>query len=337
MSVQVTSTTDNEEAVTKAMGLAAESKENEKPEGQAPEKVELEDKAEETDSTEDSEENKEVEESKDEESSEEESEDSETSEEEEGEDEEDAGEKKKPRRRRAGYKRRVQKLSKKLSEAESEAKYWREQALKNQGEAKDAGAESQESKKESSATANDRPSPGDFENPEDFVEALADWKFEQKMKATEAEKGLNAQQKELEKKAQKLQKQVQEFSLKHDDFEELIEDINHIPVSPTIQEALLESENGAALMYELAKRPEEYEKINGLPPVKAATALGRFEAKYVSPSSDEPEQTVKKKTTAPKPLSPVKSKGSNTSTKSPDEMSYQEYKEWRAKQLKKRF
>ena len=328
MSVQVTSTTDNEEAVTKAMGLAVESEENKESKGHAPEsEVEQEDKTEETDSSEESEQD-----TDDEENSEEGSDDSEASEEEEEESEEDNGEEKPRKRRRGGYKRRVQKLSKKLSEAEREAEYWRKQALGAKGSEQDAGAEKDIQKE---TPADGRPTPDDFESPEDFVEALADWKFEQKMKAHDANKSISAQQKELEEKAQRLQKAVEEFSLEHDDFEELIEDINHIPVSATIQEALLDSDNGAALMYELAKHPEQYEKINSMPPVKAAIALGRFEAKYLSSSSKEKTKLdVKKKTNAPRPLNPVKSKGSGASTKSPDEMSFQEYKAWRAQQMR---
>jgi hypothetical protein len=52
-------------------------------------------------------------------------------------------------------------------------------------------------------------------------------------------------------------------------------------VSP-LGQALLTSEHGPAIMYQLAKSPAELARISALPPLDAAREIGRLEAKLAS-------------------------------------------------------
>lgn len=321
MAVEVTSTTDSKEAVTHAMGLAEKKEEPAPKEEAAPVENEASEESEEneTDSEEETETTEETPE-------EEETEESDTSEEDEENEEEEVEEKPK-RKRTGGYKRRVQKLTKKLSAAEQEAEYWRNEALKKAG--KNSGKEDENSLDDSFQDTG-RPNADNFETQEEYIEALTEWKVERQIAKKEASQKVESQQKALEEKAAKLQKEVAEFALEHEDFEDLLEDVNDIPVSPAMQEAILESENGPLLMYELAKRPEEYERLNAMSGPRMARAIGRFEAKYLEKgeSSPRPKKTKMKTKPAPKPIQPVGGKAS-PSTKSPDEMSFKEFKAWR--------
>jgi hypothetical protein len=82
-------------------------------------------------------------------------------------------------------------------------------------------------------------------------------------------------------------------------------------------------------MYELAKNPEEFERINKLGALTAAREIGKIEAKLPDLSSDK--ETKKITTKAPAPLKPVG--GGSTGTTVPlDELDYQAYKAARKKQ-----
>lgn len=89
------------------------------------------------------------------------------------------------------------------------------------------------------------------------------------------------------------------------------------------------------LALELAKDEDELERINSLPPRQAAIELLKFEAKLTSSSE---KQTKEVKTTqAARPLKPVGSASKANLNDSPYEkdMTYQEFKEWEAKQKNK--
>lgn len=113
-----------------------------------------------------------------------------------------------------------------------------------------------------------------------------------------------------------------------------MEDVDDIPMSLTVQEVILASDNGPELMYELAKNPEEYARICKLPAVQAARELGKFEARISSSQDTKKETKQLTKTKAPPPIKPVGSKASSV-TKSPDDMDFQEFKRWREAQIRR--
>jgi hypothetical protein len=124
---------------------------------------------------------------------------------------------------------------------------------------------------------------------------------------------------------------VKSFVETHDDFEELMQDLDGIPVPAAIHEGIVTSEHGPALMYELAKNPEEFKRICALPPIAAARALGLLEAKLASAPEAKPEP--KKTTKAPEPIAPVSSKGaSREKTIFDPDLTQAEYERLRAKQ-----
>ena len=306
MSITVESTTDSAEAVVAATGdLAAKEAETKTLEVKPKEKAET---AKESDLD-------------SEESEESEAEESETSEET-GEEVEDSSEKPK---KKGGFKRRIEKLSSKLSAAEQEKEYWRQQALNAQSTKE---AEHIEPVK---AQASNRPDPNDFEEHDDYVEALTDWKLENKL----SERDRKLQEDELKNSYQKqistFQEKIQDFSKTVEDFDEAIQDVDDIPMSLVVKDIILESENGPELMYALAKNREEYERICSLNPLAAAREMGRFELKFLKQKSSEEKQQLKT-TKAPKPLTPVHSGKSGKSMKSPEDMTFQEYKAWRESQ-----
>ena len=119
--------------------------------------------------------------------------------------------------------------------------------------------------------------------------------------------------------------------------EDVLSEVEHIPVSLAVNNVILDSEHGPEIAYELAKNPKEYERINKLPPLAAARELGKIEARISQASSEKKKPETNKITQAPKPMNPLKG-GKRAPVKSlydADRMSQAEYEALRRAKPKK--
>lgn len=246
--------------------------------------------------------------------------------------EESEGKDEKPKRK-SGFKRRIDKLNTRISEKDRELEYWKAEALKGNKPKQDVENEKSAPKKETEG----RPKPDDFESHDDYIDALTDWKIEARDRDRETKQKETQIRTEYQKQVDSHVERVKAFAKEHKDFSDLMDDVDHIPMSVTVQEVILGSENGPELMYELAKNPEEYERICRLPAIAAARELGKFEAGIKRDLESKTETREVKTTKAPKPLSPVGSKSGSATTKSIHDpnLSQREYEELRAKQAKR--
>jgi hypothetical protein len=86
-----------------------------------------------------------------------------------------------------------------------------------------------------------------------------------------------------------FQRRTQEVRAANPDFDEVVMSAN-VPVSQALQQALLTSEQGPAIMYQLASNPAELARLSALPPLDAAREIGRLEAKASStPAPEKPK------------------------------------------------
>lgn len=191
--------------------------------------------------------------------------------------------------KKGGYQRKIERLERQLEQALSIVSRVAPNAVPEPQEPapQDAG----------------KPRPDDFESHEQWVEALTDWKTEQR----ERDRARDEEQ----RRSQDLQNQIQSTfqeryqaaSKAHPDFEDLFEErAESIPTSPVMQQAVIESELGAELMYHFLKNPNDAARIAALPPVKAAIEIGKLEAKLATPEPPKPKPTSQ----APKPPAPVR-------------------------------
>lgn len=248
----------------------------------------------------------------------------------------DESEKDKPRNKKSGYQRRIDKLNARATAAQQEVEYWKQQALKGA-----SGDKKDEPKVETSPKAStDKPQPDSFESHAEYVEALTDWKIEQRDKAKEAKANQAALEKEQTDLLSAYQKRVKTFMEKTPDFQEAFEGLK--APSPIVERLVFESEYGPEVAYALAQDEKEWARVNSLGPVAAALAIGKLAAKAEaqaevhSKSSDEKPKN--KTTQAPKPINPVGGKG-GVVEKSLDEAaksSQREYEAARRKQIEKR-
>lgn len=273
MAIEVTSTTDTQEQIDAANGKQVE----QKPSESAP--------TEEADETKEDSETSEESEAE----SKEKAEDEETDESHEEDDEKADGKKAKVPK---GVKKRLGRLTKKVTDAQREAEYWKAEALKRQ-------KEEREEKPVPKAESASEPQEEDFENHKDYVKALAKWTVDQERKA-DAEKNKEVQAKSaFEAQIQAHNERIAKFREETPEFSEVIadfvEDHGDVQFSSFLENALMESELGPALILELAKNPEEFKRINSLGFAACNRALGQIEAKLSQKSSSKEQPNKDRK------------------------------------------
>jgi hypothetical protein len=190
--------------------------------------------------------------------------------------------------------------------------------------------------------ATPKPVEGDFENYNDFTEALTDWKVDQKMAIYDAEAERKKTDGAYIEKRENLIGKLEKGKELHDDFDELVND-PIVPMTEEIIEILAETEYPAEIAYHLATNLALCTKISRMPPHAAAVAIGNIETKItsetpatppgVTPKEPKPKPKVAKTTAAPAPISPVKPSGS-VATKDMNSMTNEEYRAHRQSQKK---
>lgn len=173
-----------------------------------------------------------------------------------------------------------------------------------------------------------RPVESQFERYEDYIEALTDYKSAQAFHQLQAQLD---KQREMQRQATQQSawhERLEQSRATIEDFDSTLEAVEHIQLTPVLQQAILEHEHGPRLAYELARDPKVLQRMVTLSPTAALRELGRFEAKLDLNGAERKPPAISK---APPPISPV-GQGSTRSTKKPEDMDYQEYKRWWAKQ-----
>lgn len=339
MGIQITSSTDSEDTVTKATGDYQAGADEQKPEPAKDEQGETEEKSGisrkgKSSKSKDAEEPEEEADDSDESESEED-EDSESDQDDDNNDEEDDDSREKRRPKKNGFKARIKRFQRRLSEKEQELEYWKRQALQQgKTERGEPDNESQSTQKQES----ERPKQDDFDSHEEWIEALTDWKLEQREAKASAEKQRTEAQTAWQKQVQSFQERVQDFAAEHDDFEDVVNEVDDVTLSVGLQEALVTSDAGPAVMYALAQDRKELERINKLPPLAAAREIGRLEARFTSQKRNESAASSNKATKAPPPPKSVGARSSKATRKSiydPD-LSQAEYERLRLEQLSRR-
>jgi hypothetical protein len=194
----------------------------------------------------------------------------------------------------------------------------------------------------------DRPVREDFDDEDEYIEALADWKveakFQEKFAQTANEKQVN-EQKQVSAAVQTAMDEItEEGRLKYGDFDEVVF-AKDLAMTQTMVDIIVESDIAEELFYFLGKNPDVAFDLSELSPVKAAREIGKMEEKVAAtipnPSKfslggEDPDNkesrkkvAVKKLTKTPEPIAPVKSTGAIE--KDPNSMTTAEYRAWREK------
>jgi hypothetical protein len=211
-----------------------------------------------------------------------------------------------------GLKKRFRKLTGKIRDLETQL-----------AQKPSAAAEPEQAKPEAKpavATPPGKPQLASFETYEDFVEALADWKAEQReQKKAQVEKTKQSQT--------EWQKRIADAKTRYEDWDEVVNEATDVPVTPHMQQTIFEMEHGPDVVHYLASNPEEAKRISKLSPLSQARELGKIEDKVAA--SEEPPEKKPAVSRAPRPAKVVSGSSANDLGKEPDPSDFAKWSKWK--------
>lgn len=206
-----------------------------------------------------------------------------------------------------GLQRRMGELTRKAAIAEARAEQ-AERLLLAKGEPP---------KPAQTTEAPEKPREEDFGSTAEWMEALADYKAEEKLRTfrTELDQKAQAESAKSEQAVQAQEWKEKEAAVqeKHPDYDDVTAQAmstlreSNTPACYAVAHALQVSEMGPELLYYLGQHPEEVEAMADLHPTDAILRVGRIEARLAKEEpGGEPEKTAPPQTRAPKPPTPIK-------------------------------
>jgi hypothetical protein len=176
--------------------------------------------------------------------------------------------------------------------------------------------------------ATPKPSPDQFQDYGEYIEALTDWKTDQKLAAAEQkrqqaehERAVKAEQTRL---ATSWTQRVKAATSKYPDFEEIaLQAPTRIPAGSLIDGWILEHKTGADVLYHLQKNPDDLDDLLGLPLYEQAERLALLSQRFAQPSRVPAAATGSAATApsppAPRPPNPVRTGPMRAGDQPPDE------------------
>lgn len=222
--------------------------------------------------------------------------------------------------------RRFDKLTKAKAEAEAQAA--EERAKREDLEKRLAAIESQKVPAQADTQGDREPQPEDFKDAFDYAKALSKWSAEQALARREQE----VKQKEAEAQQQKViqtwQQKLEATIAELPDYEDMVAS-STLKVNDTVRDAILESDVGPRILYELASNDDLADRMGSMTTAGALKLIGKLEAQFEK--TGEPAKAEKKsvaaKSNAPEPIRPLRSTGGVADVAiDPEGMTYQQFR-----------
>jgi hypothetical protein len=161
-----------------------------------------------------------------------------------------------------------------------------------------------------------KPTSDQFQDYGEYIEALTDWKTDQKLAAAETKRAETERQRAAQAEQQRLQsswsERVTAAKTKYPDFEDvaLLTD-TAIPQGSLIDGWILEHKAGADVLYHLQKHPDELQDLLSRPLFEQAESLALLSQRFNGHSSRTPaaatgSAAAHSSTPAPRPPNPVR-------------------------------
>ena len=186
----------------------------------------------------------------------------------------------------------------------------------------------------SETDAEAKPLQENFETYDEFQEAIVDWKVSERLTHHEAQQRDRIERDRVQRAQEALvaahTARIATFRSAHGDFDAIVTAGKDLPMTRPMQDAVLNSESGPAMMYHLCQNPEECDRIAAMNPILALKEMGRLEGR-LEVAVPGPTSTAESITKAPRPIKPVGG-GATASTIPLDQMAYREYKRIRDKE-----
>jgi hypothetical protein len=218
------------------------------------------------------------------------------------------------------------KLEKRFSELTKQRK--EAEARAEEAERRLAAIEGKQAPQQQAPESTQKPTPDNYRDAFEYAEALSQWSAEQALLKREQE----VKQKEFEVQKQKViqtwQQKLEATIAELPDYEDMVASSN-VKVNDTVRDAILESDVGPRILYELASDDDIAEKLSTMSTASALKLIGKLEAKFEK--TEEPvkaeKKTVAAKSKAPEPIRPLRSTGGVAEVSMDgNDMSYQQWK-----------
>ena len=154
----------------------------------------------------------------------------------------------------------------------------------------------------------DEPQPSQFQDAFEYARALADFSARKALAERDKAEQERKSQEEQAKKVDAWNKRQNEVMAELEDYQEMIAS-SDVKVTDAIRDAIIESDVGPRILYQLAENPELADKLNGMSTASALREIGKMEARLErqQPKEESKPEPVAKKTNAPAPIKPLSS------------------------------
>src|SRR5213075_2652067 len=173
-----------------------------------------------------------------------------------------------------------------------------------------------------------KPKPDQFTDYGEFIEALTDWKTDQKLTAAEQRRAQAAQQAQAEQEAKRIETSFNARKAaarqKYDDFDAIaINAPTRIPIGSLIDAWVMEHPTGADVLYHLQKHPDDLDALLAQPVLEQAEALAllaqRFNGHGRTAAAGTGSAPASAHPSVPKPPNPVRTGPLRSGDEPPDE------------------
>lgn len=173
---------------------------------------------------------------------------------------------------------------------------------------------------------NQKPSPDDYADAFKYAEALAEWSANEAIARREQEIKQQAEQAKQQEVLKTWQQKLDAVKAELPDYDDMVAS-STVAVSNEVRDAIVESDVGPRILYELASDDELGAKIASLDTVQALKMIGKLEAKFEA-KAEEPAKSkpVAVKSNAPKPINPLRGTGSQSVYTDGEQIDYQAWK-----------
>lgn len=186
----------------------------------------------------------------------------------------------KPRKPGGGFQKRISELTREKHEAKREAEQLRELLSK--------ALNGQPAKPAQEAEQSDEPRSEQFTRYEDYVAARAEWKAEQRVKATlgslQQQVSVADQERARIEAAKTFEREAKAQGKAIEGFDEALETVrsDEFPMTPAVADYLLNAEHKAALVKYLADNEDEAYRLSRLGAVAVGRELAKVEMRFAS-------------------------------------------------------
>lgn len=219
--------------------------------------------------------------------------------------------------------KRFDKLTKQRAEAEARAAEAQRRA--EELEARLAALEGQRVQQQA-PVGNSKPQPDEYPDAFKYAEALAEWSANEAVARREKEIKQQQEQAKQQEVIKTWQQKLESVKAELPDYEEMVAS-SSVVVSNEVRDAILESDVGPRILYELASDDELAEKITNMSTIGALRMIGKLEAKFEA-KAEEPakRKPVAAKSNAPAPINPLRGTSSKSVYTDGEQIDYQAWK-----------